>query len=114
MILSKAYTAMGLCMSYDRDSASELFSTIQEGDLQHAMAILSDKPKLINATISCSHTRFSLLHYAATHGQSEVIQTEVPTSTMHAYSKIYMGVYICVLIGNSWLHDWECVHIWIV
>ena len=68
---------MGICVSYVYNSENELFSTIQEGDMQHAMNILTEKPKLINATISSGHARLSPLHYAASHGQSEVIDEEI-------------------------------------
>lgn len=63
---------MGITVSCGHDVERELFSTIREGDLQHAMAILNNKPKLINGALS-HNRRLSPLHYAASHGQSEVL-----------------------------------------
>eukprot|EP00250_Pteridium_aquilinum_P014056 c21753_g1_i1 orf=1017-2435(-) len=70
---------MGVALSCTRDVKSctrdvqrELFSAIREGDLQLAMTILKHHPKLIGGAPSGS-TRLSPLHYAASHGQSEVL-----------------------------------------
>lgn len=63
---------MGIAYSCTHDVQRELFSTIREGDLQQAMAILNKDPKLINDALS-RKTRLSALHYAASHGQAEVL-----------------------------------------
>lgn len=63
---------MGIAPSCMRNMQRELFSAIREGDLQHVLAILSDHPKLINDALS-RNTRLSPLHYAASHGQAEVL-----------------------------------------
>ncbi|KAH7439183.1 hypothetical protein KP509_04G048700 [Ceratopteris richardii] len=65
---------MGIACSCATDVERGLFSAIEEGDVQQVSTSINKKSKIINRGLPWTRSRVTPLHYAAIHGQAEVLK----------------------------------------
>eukprot|EP00250_Pteridium_aquilinum_P009840 c18972_g1_i1 orf=1132-2403(+) len=94
---------MGIVASCRKEAERDLFLAIGEGDLQRVKLLLNRKPRLVNG--SFFHSALSPLHYAASHGQSEVLLQLLENGAMVDA----LNGYKQVLMFDSF-HERTCLH----